>query len=83
MTKQYETTTDILNEALQLQEEAKQVRNERAHAKWWDKKVDLLHIINDLFETGAFTGEAYEELWSAKHTLYRAEAYAGKYAMEL
>jgi hypothetical protein len=77
------TTTDVLKEAQQLEREAKQVTNESQHATWWDKKVDLLHVINDCFETGAFTGEAYEELWTAKHTLYRAEAYAGKYAMEL
>ena len=75
-----ETTTDIMNEAFRLKEEAKRVTNNKEHGAWWDKKVDLLHMINDCFETGGFEGEAYEELWTAKNTLFSAEAYAGRYA---
>jgi hypothetical protein len=79
----YKTTTDVLKAAQKLERESKEVTNKQEHATWWDKKVDLLNFINDRFQTGAFTGIAYEELWSAKHSLYRAEAYAGRYAMEL
>ena len=79
----FETTTDILEYSLQLKEEAKKIDNERAHGQWWDRKVDHLHYINGLLETGGFDGQGYDELWAAKQALFTGEAYAGRYANSL
>ena len=76
------TTTDCIKAAQELQEEAKQVKTTREHAIWWDKKVDVLRVINSAFETGYFTGEARDELWEAKHIINHAEAIAGGYAID-
>lgn len=75
-----ETTTDAVRAAENLMEEAKQVTTRASHAAWWDKKVEVLRIINNAFDTGAFQGEAYDELWMAKNMLYKAEEEAGKAA---
>jgi hypothetical protein len=77
-----ETTTDCIEAAKELQEEAKKVTNAKEHATWWDKKVDVLRIINNAFETGYFTGDAYNELWEAKHIIGHAEAIAGHYSID-
>jgi hypothetical protein len=76
-----QTTTDCLRAAELMMEEAKKVTTRESHAAWWDKKVDVLHVINNAFETGYFVGVAYDELWMAKHLLYKAEEEAGKRAM--
>ena len=47
---------------------------------WWDKKVELFWTIQDALESGRFVGEAYDELWEAKHILNEAESVAGRYA---
>jgi hypothetical protein len=78
MKTKIQTTTDAIRAAEELMEEAKQVSNRDQHAKWWDKKVDVLQVINNAFETGYFTGEAYDELWQAKHIIGKAETVAGK-----
>jgi hypothetical protein len=71
---------DTVKAAEELYNEAKQVYNRDQHAKWWDKKVELLLIINLAFETGFWIGDNYDKLWSAKNTLFRAESIAGNYA---
>jgi|GraSoiStandDraft_51_1057287.scaffolds.fasta_scaffold598197_2 hypothetical protein len=71
---------DTVKAAVELQEEAKMVYNRDQHAKWWDKKVELLLIINSAFETGFWIGENYDKLWSAKNIIFRAESIAGNYA---
>lgn len=76
----YTTTTDLLEAAYGLQAEAKRVSNRLEHSAWWDRKVDLLHRINDSLASGAFIGEAYDELQAAKSVLNRAEILAGGYA---
>lgn len=73
------TTTQCVDAARQLLEEAGAVTNQREHAAWWDKKVDVLWAVNDALESGKFIGEAYDELWQAKHMLNRAESVAGRY----
>lgn len=76
-----ETTTDCITAAQVLYNKAKKVTNEEEHRQWWDEKVELLKTINKALASGFFTGEAYNELWTAKNILYTAEAEAGKYAM--
>jgi hypothetical protein len=71
------TTTDCMKRALQLKDEAYKVTTRESHAIWWDEKVELLKIINNAFESGAFTGEAYEELREAKIYLLHGENIAG------
>jgi hypothetical protein len=78
--RKLETTTDCIRAAEALKEEAKQVTTRESHVAWWDRKVDVLRAINEAFETGFFTGQAYDELWMAKHILYKAEEEAGKRA---
>ena len=75
------TIDDTVTAAIALHEEAKTVSNEREHATWWDKKVELLRIINSALETGYWAGSPnYDKLWSAKNTLFRAEDIAGNYS---
>lgn len=76
------TTTDLMQAALQLKEEAKHVSNEREHAAWWDRKVEVYLLVNEALESGAFTGEAYDELWQANNAIYSGEAYASRYVRE-
>ena len=71
------TTTDCVDFAKDLLELAKGLTTREQHARIWDLKVELLHIVNNAFESGAFTGEAYEELWEAKHLIKRIEDVAG------
>jgi hypothetical protein len=73
------TTTDLMLASQEHEREAEQVNNERQHAAWHDKKVDLLEIINGAFESGYFTGDAYAELWESKNALFRGERKACKY----
>jgi hypothetical protein len=75
----YKTTTDLMQAAHKLEDEATNVTNQAEHGNWWNRKVALLHIVNGSLESGAFTGEAYSELWEAKHSLSRGEKKAGKY----
>ncbi|QZA68943.1 hypothetical protein 010DV004_272 [Bacillus phage 010DV004] len=75
-----ETTTQCFEAAVQLLKEAESVTNEREHAAWWDKKVDVFLVIQNALESGAFKGEAYDELWDAKYVLNEAENVAGRYA---
>jgi hypothetical protein len=82
MELKWKTTTECIDEAEAILKEAEQVETREQHAKVWDRKADLLNFINDRFETGAFTGEAYNELWTAKHILFRAESVAGKRSLE-
>ncbi|QZA69506.1 hypothetical protein 035JT004_276 [Bacillus phage 035JT004] len=74
------TTTQCVDAAKGLLKDAESVTNKREHAAWWDRKVDLYWIIQDALETGGFIGEAYDELWQAKHILNKAESVAGRYA---
>lgn len=80
MSVNYKTTTELVNAALDLKMEAKNVKNAEEHAAWWDRKVDVYRAINEALESGGFVGEAYDELHYAKHLLATAEAYAGEYA---
>ena len=77
-----QTTTDCVKKAEEIVEEAKTVSTKEEHAKVWDKKVEVLRIVNGCLNTGGFEGKAYEELWKAKHLLYRAEEIAGNRALE-
>ncbi|MFL6470188.1 MAG: hypothetical protein ACJ71H_04980 [Nitrososphaeraceae archaeon] len=71
------TTTDCMKKALRLKDEAYTVTTRESHARWWDNKVELLKVINNAFESGAFTGEAYNELREAKNYLLQGENIAG------
>jgi hypothetical protein len=77
--RKIETTTDCLYVAEELKKEAEKVTSRFEHITWWDKKVDVLRTINGAFETGYFTGAAYDELWMAKHIISEAELIAGKW----
>jgi len=76
------TTTDVLQAANNLMENAKKVTNREEHAAWWDKKVDVYLAVNSALESGAFTGEAYAELKQAQHIISKAELQAAQYALE-
>ena len=71
------TTTQCIERAQEILREAELVQTREQHAQVWDKKVDLMRIINNSFETGYFTGEAYNELKEAKRLLNKAETVAG------
>ena len=71
---------DTMEAAESLQNEARMVLNRDQHATWWDKKVELLNIINGALETGYWIGDNYNKLWAAKNILFRAESLAGNYA---
>ena len=77
-----ETTTDALRIAEILYKEAFQVTDRNSHVQWWDKKVEVLQVINEAFETGYYTGEATAELRQAKYLIYRAETIAGEQALK-
>lgn len=74
------TTSQCVAMAKQLLKDAKSVNNKQDHATWWDKKVELFWTIQDALESGRSVGEAYDELWQAKHILNEAESIAGRYA---
>ncbi len=82
MKERVQTTTDCLTEARHLLNDAKKVETRAQHVNFWDNKVELLHIINNAFETGYFTGKAYDELQEAKTLLLTAETIAGDRARE-
>jgi hypothetical protein len=77
-----ETTTDCLERAHDILKQAEKVKTREDHASVWDQKAELLNVINSAFETGYFTGEAYDELKKAKRLLYQAEIIAGKKSKE-
>ena len=74
------TTSQCVAAAKELLVSARSIKSQREHAAWWDQKVELFWIIQDALESGGFTGEAYDELWQAKHILNEAESVAGRYA---
>ncbi|PTU25908.1 hypothetical protein DA469_21315 [Bacillus subtilis] len=73
------TTTDCVNKANKLLEEAKSINNRDMHAKWWDKKVELFKTIQNALESGAFNLDARYELHGAKYILKEGERIAGQY----
>jgi len=78
-TPEMNTTTDILNASRYLKEKAEDIEDSIDHGAWWDVKVDVLNACNNALESGAFTGEAYDELKTAQSIIYNAEAIAGRY----
>lgn len=76
------TTTDCIKKAEAILARAAQVKSKEDHGKVWDEKADLLNKINDSLASGAFNGEALDELRSAKNILYKAESKAGQQAQK-
>lgn len=76
------TIDDCIKAAEELKREAKMVSSREEHAKFWDKKVELLHIVNNTLETGYWVGSLYDKLWMAKHTISQAEKVAGEQALK-
>jgi hypothetical protein len=76
------TTEDCMLEARELLEKAHKVSTREEHIRVWDRKTEVLKVVNNAFESGAFDGEAYGELWEAKHTLNLIERVAGNQAMK-
>jgi hypothetical protein len=77
----YKTTTDLLTAAIQLKEVAEHVTNREQHAAWWDSKTEVYIEIYNALESGAFTGEAHDELKQAQYIISEAEMYAAVYAL--
>lgn len=76
----FKTTTDVLRAAEGLLRAAKLVSCRDEHATWWDVKVLVLRTANEALESGAFTGDARNELLEAKHIIDKAEVHAGAYS---
>ncbi|AUO79547.1 hypothetical protein BSP10_144 [Bacillus phage BSP10] len=74
------TTSQCVATAKDLLVSARSIKSQWEYAAWWDQRVELFWIIQGALESGRFTGEAYDELWQAKHTLNEAESIAGRYA---
>lgn len=72
------TTTDCVKRAKSILAQAGKVQTKKDHGAVWDKKVDLLNKVNDSLASGAFKGEALDELRTAKHILHQAEKKAGE-----
>ncbi|AIW03623.1 hypothetical protein CPT_Moonbeam225 [Bacillus phage Moonbeam] len=77
----YKTTTDLLNASIQLKEAAEHVTNREQHAAWWDSKTEVYIEIYNALESGAFTGEAHDELKQAQYIISEAEMFAAAYAL--
>jgi len=77
----YKTTTDLLNASIQLKEAAEHVTNREQHAAWWDSKTEVYIEIYNALESGAFTGEAHDELKQAQYIISQAEMFAASYAL--
>ena len=73
------TTSQCVATAKDLLVSARSIKSQWEYAAWWDQRVELFWIIQGALESGRFTGEAYDELWQAKHTLNEAESVAGRY----
>ncbi|UJJ74809.1 hypothetical protein [Bacillus phage BM-P1] len=74
------TTSQCVATAKELLVSARSIKSQWEHAAWGDQKVELFWVIQDALESGRFVGEAYDELWEAKHILNEAESVAGRYA---
>jgi len=77
----YKTTTDLLTASIQLKEAAHHVTNRDQHAAWWDSKTEVYIEIYNALESGAFTGEAHDELKQAQYIISEAEMFAAAYAL--
>lgn len=75
-----QTTTDCVSRAKDILAQAKQVTTKEDHIEVWDNKVELLRQVNESLASGAFSGEALDELRNAKDILYQAETKAGEQA---
>lgn len=80
--KMYKTTTDLLTASIQLKEAAEHVTNREQHAAWWDSKTEVYIEIYNALESGAFTGEARDELKTAQYNISQAEKIAAGYALQ-
>jgi len=72
------TTTACVKRAEYILKQAERIRTREDHVAMWDNKVELFNQINDSLASGAFSGEALDELRHAKDILYRAERKAGE-----
>jgi hypothetical protein len=79
--KMYKTTTDLLKASIELKEQAHKVTNREEHAAWWDSKTEVYIEVYNALESGAFTGEAHDELKQAQYIISEAEMYAAVYAL--
>lgn len=71
---------DCVTASREVINEAYQVTTREEHSRVWDKKVELLNIVNSALETGFWQGENYNMLWEAKHNCFKAERVAGESA---